>query len=85
MFYIVLEDAETQQRLMKHLGERGISAPFHYLPLHSSPMGRKLGCVEGSLPVTENVAARLLRLPFFSEITPDQQSRVMDEIAAFFA
>lgn len=85
MFYVVLEDAATQQRLMKHLGERGISAPFHYLPLHTSPMGTRLGYVEGSLPVTENIGARLLRLPFFSEITPAEQDRVMDEIKAFFA
>jgi len=83
MFYIVLPSAETRQTLLSHLHNQGIHAVFHYVPLHTSPMGRKLTDCGKKLPVTESVAARLIRLPFFYTITAQQQQRVIDEIAEF--
>lgn len=83
MFYVVLPTAEVRQALLSHLKRRGIHAVIHYVPLHTSPMGRKLTDNTTTLPVTESVAERLIRLPFFYTITSEQQHRVIDEISEF--
>ena len=67
----MLPDRETRDALMEELEAVGIRSTFHYIPLHSSPMGRKLGCDE-DLPVTDAVSGRLLRLPMFYELTEAQ-------------
>lgn len=85
MFYIVLADAAKRDALMAHLKSRGVGAVFHYLPLHTSPMGAKLGYRSGDLPVTEDMAGRLLRLPFYYEITQDDQRYVVEQIGAYFS
>jgi dTDP-4-amino-4,6-dideoxygalactose transaminase len=46
-------------------------------------MGRSLGGIEGSCPVTEEMSARLLRLPFYKDLTEDDQSRVIEAIRDF--
>ena len=84
LFYILVNDAPTRDALLAHLKSRGIGAVFHYVPLHTSPMGRKFGYCEGDLPVTEDRSARLIRLPFFYDITREEQSAVVDEIGRFF-
>ncbi len=58
-------------------------AVFHYLPLHLSDMGRSFGGRPGDCPVTEDVSDRLLRLPFYNTLSPIEQERVVDAIAAF--
>ena len=50
MFYIVLEDLEKRSALIEHLKQKGILSVFHYVPLHLSPVGKKLGYKEGDLP-----------------------------------
>ncbi|MEK6287977.1 MAG: dTDP-4-amino-4,6-dideoxygalactose transaminase [Acidobacteriota bacterium] len=77
MFYVLLGDEGTRDGLMAHLKKNSISAVFHYVPLHTSAMGKELGYREGDLPLTEDLSARLLRLPFFPEITRDEQMRVV--------
>jgi dTDP-4-amino-4,6-dideoxygalactose transaminase len=84
MFHILLNDAKTRDGLMAHLKRDGISAVFHYVPLHSSVMGRKYGSESGNLLVTEDLSARLLRLPFYADITKDDQARVVRSISEFF-
>jgi dTDP-4-amino-4,6-dideoxygalactose transaminase len=76
MFYMLLPSLERRQKLIAHLKSRGILSVFHYLPLHLSPMGRKWGYQEGDCPVTEAVSDRLVRLPFYNELSPEQQKRV---------
>jgi dTDP-4-amino-4,6-dideoxygalactose transaminase len=83
IFYILLPDAATRDGLMHHLKQVGILAVFHYIPLHSSPMGLKLGYREGQLPVTEDLSARLLRLPLYHEITEAEQAEVVREITTY--
>jgi dTDP-4-amino-4,6-dideoxygalactose transaminase len=83
LMYVLLPDGETRDALMQHLNGLGISAVIHYVPLHSSPMGRKFGYKPEDLPVTENLAARLLRLPFFYEMTEADQDHVATEMAEF--
>ncbi len=54
---------------MNGLKKAGILAVFHYLPLHTSPMGKKFGYKKGDLPVTEDISGRLLRLPLYNDIS----------------
>jgi dTDP-4-amino-4,6-dideoxygalactose transaminase len=85
MFYVLLPDLGTRHALIAHLKERGILAIFHYVPLHSSPGGRKYGRVAGTMAVTDDIAARLLRLPMHYGLTAKQVAGISAEIAAFFA
>jgi dTDP-4-amino-4,6-dideoxygalactose transaminase len=83
MFYLLLSDHDTRDGLIAHLKAHGILAVFHYVPLHSSPMGRRLGFVDGELPVTDDLSGRLVRLPFFYEIEAEEQQQVVEQIARF--
>lgn len=77
MFYILLPSLETRQTLIAHLREHKITTVFHYLPLHLSDMGRRFGGKLGDCPVTEDVSDRLLRLPFYNELTEADQERII--------
>ena len=76
MFYLLLPSPERRRTLIERLKERGILSVFHYLPLHLSPMGRRWEYRPGDCPVTEDVSERLLRLPFYNEMTTDEQAEV---------
>lgn len=80
MFFLVLPSTELRDALIAHLKERNISSVFHYIPLHTSEMGRRFGCRAGDCPVTESVSGRLLRLPFYNDLTEDDQMRVIQAI-----
>lgn len=84
MFYILVPSLEKRQALIAHFKSRGISANFHYLPLHLSGMGRRLGGKPGDFPVTEDISQRLLRLPFFYELTEEEQDSVILALREFF-
>ncbi len=83
MFYLILPSLEVRQALIAHLKARAISSVFHYLPLHLSGMGRRLGGKDGDCPVTEHVADRLLRLPLYATLNPDDQERVIEAVTGF--
>ena len=83
LFFLILPSEAVRRALIEHLKARGILAVFHYLPLHLSEMGRSLGGVPGSCPVTEELSARLLRLPFFNDLTEEEQSRVIEAVCDF--
>lgn len=83
MFYIVLPDHPTRNALMTHLQQQGILAVFHYVPLHSSPMGKTFGYQAADLPITEDISRRLLRLPFYYELSEADQAEVVNQIRAF--
>jgi len=70
IFFVVLPTAEERDALLAHLRSRGIGATFHYVPLHSSPAGRRLGRAAGSLRNTDDLAARMVRLPLWPGIDP---------------
>ena len=80
---MLLPSLEVRTRLIDHLKERSILSVFHYLPLHTSDMGKQFGGQEGDCPVTEDVADRLLRLPFFHALTKDEQDDVLAGILSF--
>jgi len=80
IFYLLLPSLAARTALLAHLRERRILAVFHYLPLHLSEMGRRLGGREGQCPVTEDVSDRLVRLPLFYQLTDADQARVVDAV-----
>ncbi|EMS77644.1 dTDP-4-amino-4,6-dideoxygalactose transaminase [Desulfotignum phosphitoxidans] len=84
LFYIILPDEATRDALMGYLKERRIHAVFHYVPLHTSDVGLSTGYRPGQLPVTESMSGRLLRLPFYYELTREQQEGIVDTIFRFF-
>jgi dTDP-4-amino-4,6-dideoxygalactose transaminase len=83
IFYILLNDEATRDALMAYLKAEGISAVFHYVPLHTAPVGRRLGYRPGDLPVTEGLSARLLRLPCYPDLTAEEQDRVIGSVTEF--
>jgi len=83
MFYLIMPSFESRQALISHLAGLGILAVFHYLPLHLSPMGLRFGGRGGDCPVTENLADRLLRLPFFTGMSSFEQSEVIEAVRGF--
>jgi len=84
MYWMMLPDVASRQALIEHLQRRGITAVFHYTPLHLSRMGRSFGGRPGDCPVTEAAGERLLRLPFFFQLGDDDVDRVIDATLAFF-
>jgi dTDP-4-amino-4,6-dideoxygalactose transaminase len=80
MFYVLLPDSETRARLIASLKSQGILSVFHYQPLHLSEMGRRWGGRPGECPVTESASERLVRLPFFTDMSADEQDRVIQAV-----
>lgn len=80
LFYVLLPSEEERDALLSHFKQKGINGVFHYVPLHQSPMGLRLGYTPGDLPVTEETSLRLVRLPLFFGLARRQQDRVIDEL-----
>jgi dTDP-4-amino-4,6-dideoxygalactose transaminase len=76
MYYVLLEQGRDRDRFIERLGEAGVGAVSHYVPLHSSPAGLRYGRVHGSLEVTEDMSERLLRLPLWVGMTEDDAAYV---------
>lgn len=83
MHYLILPRPEHRAALIEHLKAAGILAVFHYLPLHLSEFGRQFGGRAGDCPVTEDVSQRLLRLPFYNELSDADQGRVIAVLRQF--
>jgi dTDP-4-amino-4,6-dideoxygalactose transaminase len=80
MFYLLCPSAEKRTSLINSLKNRGIQSVFHYLPLHLSRMGRQFGYTEGDFPVTEDVSDRLVRLPFYFELSEPEQQMICEAV-----
>jgi dTDP-4-amino-4,6-dideoxygalactose transaminase len=85
MFYLLLPSLRVRQNLIEHLKRKGIPAVFHYVPLHLSGMGLEFGYKPGDCPVTEDVSDRLVRLPFFNDLSAEQQNEVIEAVTQFDA
>ena len=83
MFYLLLPSLEERQRFIEHLRDAGILGVFHYLPLHLSPMGRRYGGKPGDCPVTEDLSDRLVRLPFYTSLSTQDQALVIKTVTSF--
>ena len=83
MFYMVAPSAEYRDALISHLKSQGILSVFHYVPLHLSDMGRKFAARQGDCAVTEEFSSRLLRLPFYNDLTEQEQARIVSVVSRF--
>jgi len=83
MFYMLMPSTSQRDALIGHLKTRSILSVFHYVPLHLSEMGRRFGGKDGDCPVTEDVSGRLVRLPFYNDLTEADQEYVVAAIRAF--
>jgi dTDP-4-amino-4,6-dideoxygalactose transaminase len=83
MYYLLMRSEQERDGLIRYLGDRGIGAVFHYVPLHSSPAGRRFGRVAGTLAVTDDVSARLVRLPLWPEMAGEDVARVIAAVCGF--
>lgn len=84
MFYIKARDLEERTALIQHLKGLGISAVFHYVPLHSSPAGKRFGRFSGEDRYTTKESERLLRLPMYYGITDQEVDAVVAGIKSFY-
>ncbi|MHB8658457.1 MAG: dTDP-4-amino-4,6-dideoxygalactose transaminase [Solirubrobacteraceae bacterium] len=85
MYYILLPDRATRDALLGTLDAVGINAVFHYIPLHTSPAGRRYGRTCGDLQVTNDISSCLLRLPLWTSMEDAMVDRVLDELHRCFA
>ncbi len=83
MYYLLLRDLEERTSYIEHMKRLGIQCVFHYVPLHSAPKGRQVGRTGVELPVTTNVADRLVRLPLWVGIE-EHLDRVIEATFQFF-
>jgi dTDP-4-amino-4,6-dideoxygalactose transaminase len=83
MFYLILPSLVYRQALIAHLKAEGILSVFHYVPLHSSEMGRRCAARDAQCPVTDDISGRLLRLPFYNDLTQAELARVVAAVTAF--
>jgi len=83
MFYVMMPSLTTRSALIEHLRDRGVTAAFHYQPLHSSQAGVKYGRTSGSFSNTIRAADQLLRLPLWAGMTTQQVERVIEAVLTF--
>ncbi len=81
MFYIKVRDLCQRQNLIRHLREQGVDTVFHYVPLHSSPGGIKYGRFVGTDCYTTKESSRLLRLPMWYGMAPQDIDTVAEKIS----
>ena len=84
IFYIITASLAERIELGSFLKDRGISAFFHYVPLHASPAGKLYGRICGTLEVTTRVSDCLLRLPLYHEMTEEDVQVVVKAIMDFY-
>jgi len=77
MYYVLLQPGSDRQAVLNEFRRNDIWAVFHYVPLHSSPAGRRYGRAQGALSQTDSVSERLIRLPLFVGLTEEQQQEVV--------
>jgi dTDP-4-amino-4,6-dideoxygalactose transaminase len=80
MFHLLMASLQERQALIRRLEARGVQAAFHYQPLHLSRMGQRFGGKPGDCPVTELVSERLVRLPFYNDLSEIDQAFVVSAL-----
>jgi dTDP-4-amino-4,6-dideoxygalactose transaminase len=80
MYYVLLAAGTARDRFIERLAASGVNAVSHYVPLHSSPAGLRYGRVHGSVPVTDDISERLVRLPLWVGMSGDDAEHVADSV-----
>lgn len=84
MFYIKAKDLEERSALISYLKENGVTAVFHYIPLHTAPAGKEYGRFHGEDKYTTKESERIIRLPMYYELDEQDAKKVMDLIHTFY-
>jgi dTDP-4-amino-4,6-dideoxygalactose transaminase len=77
MYYVLLPSLQARQAVIGHMREAGVSPVFHYVPLHSSPAGRRFARTATPMPYTDAASDRLLRLPLWIGVDRDRVLRAL--------
>jgi dTDP-4-amino-4,6-dideoxygalactose transaminase len=83
MFYIKLDSNDERSKFIDYMKMKGIVTPFHYIPLHSSPAGKRFGEFKSADRYTTVESSKLARLPLYYQMTKEEQSRVISAISSF--
>jgi len=84
MFYIKAADLDERTELIQFLKEHGVNAVFHYIPLHSAPAGLRMGRFHGEDVYTTKESERLVRLPLYYGLKPEEVDYVIEKVKAFY-
>ncbi len=82
IYYVIMPTVELRAELLRRTKAAGIGAVFHYVPLHNAPAGLRYARPHGTLPLTEDLSARLVRLPLWAGLSEDAVSIVVDLVKA---
>lgn len=85
MFYIKVRDLQQRTEVLEYLKTHGIGAVFHYVPLHNAPAGRKYGYFYGTDRYTTKESDRLIRLPMYDGLTPEQIHYIAETLSDFWS
>jgi dTDP-4-amino-4,6-dideoxygalactose transaminase len=80
LFYVLLPRSVNRNDILADLNARGVNAVFHYVPLHSSPAGQRYGRASGSMSVTDDISARLIRLPLWVGMPEDAPQMIVERV-----
>lgn len=80
IFYVLLDAGIDRKRVLEEMKRAGVHALFHYVPLHSSPAGKRFGRVHGELTHTDQLSERIIRLPIWIGMSESDQERVVDTL-----
>jgi dTDP-4-amino-4,6-dideoxygalactose transaminase len=80
LYYLLLPTGAERDAALDRMTTAGVSAVFHYVPLHSSPAGRRFGRPAGDMSVTDDTSSRLLRLPLWVGMTDEQIDHVIETV-----
>ena len=78
MFYLLMPEETVRNRVLELMRAAGVHGTFHYVPLHSSPHGRRVAARDLDCPVTDDISSRLIRLPFFTSLSESDADRVLE-------
>ena len=84
IFFLIFKNNNTLKQVIDKLETKNIISQFHFMPLHSSEMAQTLGYKSSDLPITDSVSRRILRLPLYNEMTPDEANYVLDSLSVIF-
>ncbi len=82
IYFLVFDSFDEREAARQSLADAGITASTHYVPLHESLGALRFGRANGSMAVSENVAAGLLRLPLYPDLTADEEARIIEAVLA---
>ena len=83
MYYLLLPNLNKRASFIGYMKERNINCVFHYVPLHTSPQGKKVGVCSGRLDVSSDIANRIVRLPIWVGLSAQEQNRIVESTLSY--